>query len=301
LNSLLDKNENFLGVDNEPGWPEDAGVIILPVPFEQTSSYGIGSSAGPGAMLEASRQVEFHDTRLGFEPVDAIKGIATLSPLEVKGCDGMQIAARLQKTVRYWLEKGKCVVTLGGEHSSIVGAVHAYSEYFTDLTVIQFDAHSDLRESYQDSPWNHACAMARVRDVNKKVIQVGIRSECREESEFVRREGIPVFYAENIHERDRKGDDWIEEVIAAASGQVYITFDCDALDPAIMPATGTPEPAGLSWTQVDRLFSRLAEKCRIVGFDVNELSPIQGLNHPQFTVAKLIYRLIGYISLHKSN
>jgi len=298
--SLQGKEENFLGIDNEPGWPEDAGVIILPVPFEQTSSYGLGSATGPQAILKASQQVELFDTRLGYEPLARIKGIATLPPLAVDDCDGRLLTARLREAVRSWLDKGKCVITLGGEHSSIVGAVYAYSDCFDDLTVIQLDAHSDLRESYQDSPWNHACAMARVLDVHKNIIQVGIRSECREESERVRREEIPVFYAERIHERERREEDWIKELVAACSGNVYITFDCDALDPSIMPATGTPEPAGLSWTQVDRLFSRLARKRRIVGFDVNELAPIKGLSHPEFTVAKLVYRLLGYLTQPKS-
>ncbi|MDW7773677.1 MAG: agmatinase [Desulfobulbaceae bacterium] len=300
MSSLLGKDRNFLGIDNEPGWPEAAGAIILPVPFEQTSSYGRGSAAGPQAILEASQQVEFYDTRLGYRPIAAVKGIATLPPLAVDDCDGKALADRLQKTVRNWLDRDRCVVTFGGEHSSIVGAVYAYAEFFADLTVLQLDAHSDLRESYQGDRWNHACAMARIRDVNKKIVQVGIRSECEEEAELVRQDRIPVFYAESIHDRDRKGEDWIEKVVAATSGQVYITFDCDALDPSIMPATGTPEPAGLTWTQVDRLFSRLAEKRRIVGFDINELAPIKGLDHPQFTMAKLAYRLIGYLSQGKS-
>lgn len=297
---LIGKDGNFLGVDNEPGWPEDAGVLVLPVPFEQTSSYGQGSSAGPEAILEASQQVEFYDTRLGFAPIAKVKGIATLLPLEVDDCDGQQLADRLRKTVGKWLDRGRCVVTLGGEHSSIVGAVQAYARFFDDLTVLQLDAHSDLRESYQDSRWNHACAMARIREANKRIVQVGIRSECEEEAERVRQDGIPVFYAERIHEKERQGADWIAELIEAVSGQVYITFDCDAFDPSIMPATGTPEPAGLTWLQVDRLFSRLAERRRIVGFDINELAPIIGLNHPQFTMAKLIYRLLGYLSLSNS-
>ena len=296
MQSLLGKEENFLGVDNASGWPEDAGALILPVPFEQTSSYGMGSSGGPAAILEASQQVEFYDTRLGFAPIDAIKGIATLPFLETEGLDGEKLAVRLKKVVSEWLAKDKFVVTLGGEHTSIVGAIQAHAEYFDNLTVLQFDAHSDLRESYQDSSWNHACAMARVRDVNRKIVQVGIRSECEEEAYLVCRENIPVFYAEKIHERERKGEDWIDDVVAATSGPVYITFDCDALDPSIMPATGTPEPGGLSWTQVDRLLGRLSRERKIIGFDINELAPIPGLNHPQFTVAKLTYRLLGYCS-----
>lgn len=296
--SLLGKDENFLGVDNEPGWPEDAGVVLVPVPFEQTSSYGTGSSAGPRAILEASQQVELHDTRLGFAPIDSLKGIATLPYLETDDCNGMELSERLQKVVIPWLEQGKCVVTLGGEHTSVVGAIQAYAGYFDNLTVLQLDAHSDLRASYQDSRWNHACAMARVRDFNEKIVQVGIRSECEEESDLVRKAGIPVLYAESIHERERKGEDWIGDVIAATSGQVYITFDCDAFDPSIMPATGTPEPAGLTWTQVDRLFDRLSRERQVVGFDISELAPVEGFTHPQFTIAKLVYRLLGYISLH---
>ncbi|MDH3328339.1 MAG: agmatinase [Desulfobulbaceae bacterium] len=298
--SLLGKDENFLGIDNEPGWPEGAGVVLVPVPFEQTSSYGTGSSAGPKAILEASQQVEFHDTRLGFVPIDALKGIVTLNYLEAENGDGRELADRLQKVVTSWLEQGKCVVTLGAEHTSVIGAIHAYAKCFDNLTVLQLDAHSDLRASYQDSRWNHACAMARVRDFNENIVQVGIRSECEEESDLVRKAGIPVFYAESIHERERKGEDWIGDVIAATSGQVYITFDCDALDPSIMPATGTPEPAGLDWTQVDRLLSRLSRERQVVGFDISELAPIEGLHHPQFTIAKLVYRLLGYISIHRT-
>lgn len=297
MTALLGKDENFLGVDNEPGWPEDAGVLVLPVPFEQTSSYGSGSSAGPAAILEASHQVEFYDTRLGFAPIARVNGIATLPPMKVDDCDGRQLADRLRQTVGKWLDRGRCVVTLGGEHSSIVGAVQAYAGSFDDLTVLQLDAHSDLRESYEGSSWSHACAMARIRDGHKKLVQVGIRSECEEEAERVRLDRIPVFYAEGIHEKEQQDTDWIGEIIDAVSGRVYITFDCDALDPSIMPATGTPEPAGLTWLQVDRLFSRLAAERRIVGFDINELAPIPGLNHPQFTMAKLIYRLLGYQSL----
>lgn len=296
--SILGKDENFLGIDNEPGWPEDAGVVIVPVPFEQTSSYGTGSSAGPQAIIEASQQVEFYDTRLGLAPIDAVKGIVTLPYLEVNNGDGSELAARLQKVVTLWLERGKCVVTLGGEHTSVVGAIQAYADFFDNLTVLQLDAHSDLRASYQDSPWNHACAMARVRDFNENIVQVGIRSECEEESDLVSKAGIPVFYAESIHERERKGEDWIADVIAATSSQVYITFDCDAFDPSIMPATGTPEPAGLDWPQVDSLFSRLSRERQVVGFDLSELAPIAGLTHPQFSIAKLVYRLLGYISLH---
>jgi agmatinase len=300
MTSLLGKDENFLGIDNGPGWPEKAGAVILPVPFEQTSSYGRGSAEGPAAILEASRQVEFYDTHLGFAPVDRIGGIATLPPLPVEGLDGGRLAESLRQEVEPLLGKDRCIVTLGGEHSSIVGAVQAHARFFSGLTVLQFDAHSDLRESYEGSEWNHACAMARIRETNSRIVQVGIRSECEEEAERVRRENIPVFYAERIHDMEHLGGDWIGDVIASVSDNVYVTFDCDALDPSIMPATGTPEPAGLTWLQVERFFVRLAAERRIVGFDVNELAPIPGLHHPQFTAAKLIYRLLGHAALSRA-
>lgn len=285
---------NFLGVNNTHGWPESAGVLILPAPFEQTSSYGTGSSGGPAAILEASQQVEFYDAHLGFSPIDSSNGIATLPFMETTGLDGAQLAVKLNDFVSEWLKKDKIVVTLGGEHTSVVGSIQAHSKHFDNLTVLQLDAHSDLRQTYQDSPWNHACAMARVRDLKTKIVQVGIRSECAEEAELVRRENIPIFHGEKIHELERNGKDWVADVIAATSGSVYITFDCDAFDPSILPATGTPEPGGLTWIQVDRLFGRLSRERKIVGFDINELAPIPDLHHPQFTAAKLVYRLIGY-------
>lgn len=289
----LDQAENFLGIPMEDADPQQAGVVVLSAPYEATSSYGRGSCGGPQAIIEASHQVELYDARLSTETYRLTHGIATAAPLDLEGLDGAVVAARLKKAVLDQMDAGKWVVTLGGEHSSIVGAVAAHHACHPDMTVLQLDAHSDLRTDYEGTPWNHACAMARVAEFTTRIVQVGIRSQAAEERETSRALGLPVFYGEAIQDWDAAGEDWISRIIAATGPKVYVTFDCDALDPSIMPATGTPEPCGLSWRQVNRLFSRLCKERQLIGLDVNELAPIPSFSHPQFTMAKLIYRIIG--------
>ena len=291
----LGQDENFLGLESHFSDPETARVVIVPVPYEQTSSYGMGSNDGAAAILEASHQVEFFDGDLGFEPREAVGGIATMSLLDVSDIqDGASMCDRLDDAVSHWLDKGKEVVTITGEHAGVVGAVRAHAKRNDNLTVLQLDAHADLRADYHDDPWNHACAIARVLDFHTDVVQVGIRSEASEERETVNRLGFPVFRGADIQRDDKLGKDWVQSVIDACAENVYITFDCDVLDPSIMPATGTPEPGGMTWEQVNELFARLAQQRNIVGFDLCELAPIPTLHHPQFIAAKLIYRLIGY-------
>jgi agmatinase len=294
MTRYLPESENFLGLPEAYSDPKLAGVVVVSAPFEATSSYGRGSRQGPAAIIEASRQVELYDARLSTEAYRSTRGVATAAPLELDGLDGGAVAQKLQAAVAEQLEAGKWVVTLGGEHSSIVGAVAAHHARFPEMSVLQLDAHSDLRESYENTQWSHASAMARVAEFNTRIVQVGIRSQAAEERDRSRALGLPVFYGEALQEWDAAGEDWISRVVAATGPQVYVTFDCDALDPSIMPSTGTPEPAGLSWRQVNRLFSRLCKERTIVGLDVNELAPIKGLSHPEFTMAKLIYRIIGY-------
>ncbi len=291
MTPYLPVERNFLGLDEPFCRPETAGVVLLTAPFELTSTYGRGSEHGPQAILDASHEVELFDARLGFEPYKAAGGIATLPPVDVVGCSAPVLAERLRAAAAKWIERGKFVVTIGGEHSAIVGAVQAHCEAFEQLTVLQLDAHSDLRSSYLDDPWNHACAMARIRDFHSAIVQVGIRSQAVEERTLAEKEKMPVFYAHDIHE---EGDAWIDRVIEATDRYVYVTFDCDVFDPAIMPATGTPEPDGLTWRQVNSLLARLCKERELVGLDVSELLPLAGLLHPQFMVAKLIYRTIGY-------
>ncbi|HPQ40175.1 MAG TPA: agmatinase [bacterium] len=292
---------NFLNLELRDADPGRAGVIILPVPYEKTSTFGTGSARGPGEIIRASSEVELFDAVLGSETCRRIGGIATAAPVTLAPAEanGEVLCHRLESEVAAWLKQGRTVVTLGGEHSSVVGAIRAHGRAAAaagePLTVIQFDAHSDLRETYLDDPWNHACAMARVLDACDHLVQVGIRSQAAEERDRSERDAIPVHYAHAIHGAETGGMDWIDAIIQQCRDTVYITFDCDAFDPSIIPATGTPEPGGLTWHQVDRFVDLLTRQRRLAGFDISELAPIPGLHHCQFTLAKLIYRWLGYM------
>lgn len=296
----LPAEANFLGLARGLSDPETAGVIVLQAPLEAASSYGAGSALGPAAIIAASQQVEFYDCVLGFEPVQACGGIATLPALPVEflpgsGAEaGEAFSTRLAEAAGNWLDRGKLVVTLGGEHTAVVGAVRAHAERFEDLTVVQLDAHSDLREEYEGNPWNHACALRRVLDFHDHAVQVGIRSEEAGEATTARERRVTTFYAHAIWRQAEAGDDWVAGVVDSTRQRVYVTLDADVFDPSLVPATGTPEPGGLTWQQVDRLLQRLCAEREVVGFDVSELAPIEGTVVSQFTLAKLIYRLIGY-------
>ncbi len=293
----MDEKENFLALSEDFSHPDTAKVIVLPVPFERTSTFGKGSKKGPEAIIEASHEVELYDSVLGFEIYKQCGGIATLTPLKERTQSGEKLSEILERKTNEWLDKGKFVITIGGEHSSIVGAVYAHIEKYKPLTIIQMDAHSDMRDTYLESKWNHACAMARILDrPYGKLIQIGIRSEAPEEPAIIKNFGgrITTFHA---HKIQKEGDKIIPKILDELDENVYITFDCDVFDPSIIPATGTPEPGGLSWEWINRFFEILSQHKKIVGFDISELSPIPNLYHPQFTIAKMIYRLLGYIFL----
>ncbi|MFH1845850.1 MAG: agmatinase [bacterium] len=294
---VLPPEQNFLGLSGPAGELDSAGVVLMPVPFEATSTFGRGSAGGPAAILQASRELELFDAALGFEPWRDWGGIATLAPLTVEARDGATLASELAAIVDCWLAADKFVVTVGGEHTSIVGAVWAHGERHPDLTVVQFDAHADLRSEYAGSAWNHACTMARVRDRCPRIVQVGIRSQAAVEREITADENIPVLYAHRIHLEsgsDPARSPWLERLLAACGPRVYVTFDCDVFDPAVIPATGTPEPGGLTWSQVEAALAILCREREVVGFDLSELAPVTDLHHPQFTAAKLIYRFLGH-------
>lgn len=296
MRDFLAANQRFLGLDDRQADPDESEIIVLPVPFERTSSFGIGSAAGPEAILRASREVELYDTELGFEPWAAAGGIATLQPLALEpDDDGKAVMESVDRVVSYWRERRKMVVTIAGEHTGVVGAVRAHTRSAAEVTVLQLDAHSDLRDSYLDDQWNHACTMARVLDFHDDVVQVGIRSESLEDRSLADARGVRVFRASKILDDADQGRDWIAPVLEACAERVYVTLDCDVLDPAILPATGTPEPGGLSWRQINALLEHLCRARRVIGFDVSELAPLAGFNHPQFTVAKLIARFMGWM------
>jgi len=291
---VLPPGENFLDLNEEFSGAQAAGVVVLPVPYEKTSTYGRGSAKGPLAILDASCQVELFDAALGFEPYRAANGIATLRPLATGGCSGPSLAERLFSEVTPWLTAGKFVVTLGGEHTSVVGAVRAHCHAYEDVTVLQLDAHSDLRPVYQEDAWNHACTMARILDFHTNIVQVGVRSQSKEERRLSEDLDLAVFYGHHIQEQEEERNDWVGRVVDATSARVYVTLDCDVMAPSLVPATGTPEPGGLTWRQMDRLLARLCAERQVVGFDVSELAPIEGMNQSEYVVAKLISRFLGY-------
>jgi agmatinase len=265
-----------------------AKVVFLPVPYEGTVSYGKGTSKGPQAIIDSSPQLEFRDEELGCEQHE--QGFHTLPAMKPMKKPADVVEHVYQETKKQ-IANGKFLVLLGGEHSITTGEVKAYIEKFPDLSILQIDAHADLRDEWEEDRNSHACAMRRAYDHTSKIVQVGIRNISPEEIEFVKeKKHDGVFYAHEI----RKDSKWISKAVSKLSDNVFITIDVDGFDSSIMPATGTPEPGGLDWYQVTDLLREISRKKNIVGFDIVELAPIAGLHHCDFTAAKLAYRLIGY-------
>lgn len=293
-------DHNFLGIDEPWCHPAQAGVYVLPAPYEHTSSYILGSDRGPSAILEASAQVEFYDEQLGCEPYREWGGIATATTLDLQGrVDGQAVDA-IQSFVAPHVGTGRFLVTLTGEHTGALGAIRAHAKRYPDLCVVQIDAHGDLRHAYGGNPFSHASVMARVVDDGHRLVQVGIRSICPEEIQRIKTtQSITTFFASSILDPsgpyEGRAARWVPEVVAACTGPVYLTFDCDGLDSAIIPALGTPEPGGLGWYDTLHLVTALANGPGIVGMDISEIAPIEGFVAPQFAIARLIYRMLGRI------
>lgn len=291
---------NFLGIDEPWCHPDQAGVYVLPAPYEHTSSYILGSDRGPSAILEASHQVEFYDEQLGYEPFREWKGIATATPLDLQGkVDGAAVDA-IEAFVSPYVGTGRFLVTLTGEHTGALGAIRAHAKRYPDLCVVQIDAHGDLRQAYEGNPFSHASVMARVVDDGHPLVQVGIRSICQEEVQRIKTtDRIATFFAASILDPsgpyEGKASRWVPEVVAACKGPVYLTFDCDGLDASLIPALGTPEPGGLGWYDTLHLITALANGPGIVGMDISEIAPIDGFVAPQFSIARLMYRILGRI------
>jgi agmatinase len=281
----------FAGLDAEQARYETARAVVLPVPLERTTSYARGTRKGPAAILEASRNMETYDEELRVETCQQI-GIATLEEMDTESGSLEQVLAHIHTAVLGILEDAKLPVLLGGEHSLTPPAVSAAARKYPDLSVLQIDAHADLRESYLDNPNSHACALRRVLETCPAV-QVGIRSLSKEEAADLPRLKTRIFWGHEL--AGRAAAEWAGEVVAALSPNVYLTIDLDGFDPAVLPATGTPEPGGLTWEQVTGLLRAVARQRRIVGLDVVELLPTPGLHASDFLAAKLIYRILGYI------
>lgn len=284
----MDKQIHFGDLERSgDGWEKD-GIVILPVPYDKTSTWIKGADKGPLAVLEASKSLELYDIETGTEVYK--KGIHTCKALDVSD-DPAEMAKDVEEMVMLLKSSGKFVVTLGGEHSVSIGAIRAHNNMVRDMCVVQLDAHSDLRDEYEGSRYNHACVMARAKEICPAV-QVGIRS--MDSSEAAKADPDSIFYAHDI----ASSDDWIKKAIGQTCRNVYVTIDLDVFDPAIMPSTGTPQPGGLDWRQVTGFLRELAEERNIVGFDVVELCPNESNKAPDVLAAKLIYKFLSYI--HKS-
>jgi len=266
---------------------EHARVVILPVPLDRTTSYVAGTRNGPHEILVASSHMELWDEETGTD-VHSI-GIFTLPEMDFPFGTIDEVGGEIRRVASEIVGRGKFPVVLGGEHSITPAVVAAIAERHPGLSVLQIDAHADLRDTYMGTPHNHACAMRRVLE-HAPTTQVGIRSLSTEEAAAIPSLPTHVFYDFNM----RADPDWMDRVVATLSDTVYVTIDVDAFDPAIMPATGTPEPGGLSWYEMIGLLRRVAEKKRVVGFDLVELSPMGGNVAPNFLCAKLIYKLLSY-------
>ncbi|MEE9225091.1 MAG: agmatinase [Bacteroidota bacterium] len=289
--------ENFLGIEKEYSSLENSRVVIVPTPYERSVSYGIGAKRGPQAILKASHYVESYDEELEREVYQEV-GIATLRPLDFGKKSDEKALQQIYKRVRALVDQGKFVVTLGGEHTISQASIAAHAEKYPDLSLLQLDAHSDLRDEYEGNKYSHASVMARVCEFfdPRKIVQVGIRAQCKEEASTIKEKGITTFYAHEIRrgKYTRLLKYWEDLVIEKLTDNVYVTFDVDAFDPSIMPATGTPEPNGLYWHETMNFFRKLGNRRKIVGFDAVELAPIEGLQHPDVTAAKLIYKILNY-------
>ena len=330
----LPASDNFLGIEEKELYEyEKSEVVIQQVPYEHTSSYLTGSAKGPKAIVDASRFVEFYDEELDDETYKKC-GIATLPELDFKNKVDADAIAFIENETDRLIRDNKFVVSIGAEHTVTLGFVKAHAKKYQNLCVLQIDAHSDLRSSYHGNVYSHASVMARVHDLGIPITQIGIRAQCKEESDLIKASNtIHTFYAHEIRNpkppvaslavsgspilnRPRRvslkadpkppmaslavsgsqipNPTWMDDVIATLSENVYLTIDADGFDPAVIPGVGTAEPNGLFWVETLTFLRKVFEAKNVVGFDVVECAPIEGQILSEYTLAKLIYRLIGY-------
>jgi agmatinase len=279
--------KQFLGLEAECTSLEKARVVILPFPYEEGISYGTGAANAPDAVLEASYHLELYDEVLEAEPFRI--GIATLAPPSIPKAPEKMIRTVYEST-QLLLEQGKFVVLIGGDHSISSGYFKALQEQYAQVSVIQLDAHADLRETYDDSPWSHACVMARIREMTDNTLQIGIRSLSLEEAERVKQENIALY---TMHEY-RNGDCDLRTSIQILPDPVFLTLDVDVFDWSVIMSTGTPEPGGFHWDEGLSLLYQIFTQKHVVGFDVVELSYQEHDRNSPFAVAKLIYKMLGF-------
>ena len=288
----LSNKNGFLGIDNQVNFKEK--VVIVPFGLEKTVSYGGGTKNGPKEIIKASHQVELYDEELNCEPYKKI-GIKTLKPFKINK-NIKKALSKMSKVNQEILDKKLFPMTFGGEHSITPGCIVPFTKKYKDICLLHFDAHADLRESYNGEKFSHASAIKRCLDYpNVSVISFGIRNISKEEIPFLKRNSkrIKIFWAKDKSKWDLNK---FERLIN--NKNVYITFDVDGLDSGIMPATGTPEPGGLFWDETLNILKIAAKNSNIVGADLNELSPIKGFNSYNFLAAKLVYKILSYKFLY---
>jgi len=274
---------NYCGLSHEFTDYKKAGIVVLPIPFDETSTWGKGADKGPEAIIEASRNMELYDIETKSEVF--LNGIFTAEPIKSKESEKMVDEA--YKATKKYLNDNKFIATSAGEHSISHGPIKAYSEHYKNLSVLHLDAHSDRRDEYEGTKYSHASIMARAEEMVNNVVSVGIRS--LDASELPALKKNKIFFAEDIVGKDG----WIKNVVKELSKDVYITIDLDVFDPSILPSTGTPEPGGLDWYTVLKLLKEVVKKKNVVGLDVVELAPTQEKSS-DFLAAKLVYKILSY-------
>ncbi len=282
--------KNFAGIEDEFAAFGSASVLLQSIPYDGTSTWGKGANNGFAAFLEAAENMELYDIETDSEVYT--KGVHILPELTVDHSPEA-VFEESYRVAKKMIETEKFPTFFGGEHSISIGIIKAFYEQHPDLTVLHLDAHADLRAEYMGTPYNHACALHDASK-NTNLIQVGIRSMDSSELPYLNRE--KCFFSEDIYGRD----DWMQKSIDMMGDKVYISFDLDALDPSIMPATGTPEPGGLDWNTSIRYLRMVFEQKTVLGFDLVELAPIKGNKAPEFLVAKLYYKMLSYKFMAKS-
>ena len=276
---------NFLALPPEQAALDTAAAVLIPVPIDSTTSFRSGARYGPAAIISASAALEDYDLELGLDVAGL--GIHTAPPLEPHVGNPQQMASRVQAAVSHYAANGKLTGVLGGDHSSAIGSALAHLERQPDLSVLYIDAHADLRDEYQGTAWGHGSSARRISE-NCPIALAGVRALAQDEHEHIQSRNLPAFFW------PPDSTSYVVDITGNLTPQVYISVDLDVLDPSEMAAVGTPEPGGMRWHELISLIRHVAGERRIVGFDVCELAPNEGLPAHSYTAAKLVYKMIAY-------
>ena len=281
--------QGIFGLNPEDYPYESSKVIVLPVPYEQTTSYKGNTKEGPRAIIQASQYVETYDEELDYEVYPV--GIHTLPEIEID-CRGPEVMTQKLETLASHISgDGKFLFSLGGEHSITPGLAAGVAKHHPGLTVLQIDAHADLRDEFEGTPYSHACAMRRCRDKGIPTFGFGIRSYSKGEADYIKKNGRAFYTVKEL----RENFSVVERIVDEISGPVYLSIDIDGFDPAYVPATGTPEPGGLDWYEVRSIIQIITSRTHVVAADLVELAPIGGLVASDFLCAKLVYKILGFL------